>query len=1645
MHSKIPKNKKFIIGALSVLILILGAFFIFKRQSTVDVSAAGESWLMQRLPTFTYKRQIEITNPTGVNLTDYQIKITVPYVSEMQSDFDDIRFTSIDGITLLPYWLESIDTAPNPDVATFWVKVPSIPTAGLTYLYMFYGNSTTGTLSSGVDTFDFFDDFIGTSFDVTKWTGAATLNNISPYIATIPTTGTPSTSMLSSISTFGNGYSFRSRVSVASASSYAGWGFRTSDNYYTDMFYVNYPVAGSFGALSRNPYPANKTEVQLTPTTGYHIYDISRNSTVSAIYSVDNTVVSTITTNLPTTISQLPASFYGHAQAISVDWVAVRKFVMSTGPTPSEPTYVMWAQQLSTASKAWDRRKAITIINTGTALTDYQVPINVTYDSDMQTDFDDLRFTDSTGATLLSYWIESIDTVSNPDVAKVWVKVPTISNAAATIIYMYYGNGWTGPGSSGANTFIFFDDFNNGLSKWIQSSGTAVAPEWVLYGGELKGSNTKDRLKSISTFSVATTPFVLETKHRYVTMADMGFMSGGFYSSYYVGFGAIPFASNWYFNNDWIELPGGESGSPAATDLLTKIAVKSSSAVDLSIANYATGASYGSVSNINRSITSMPIALGERYDDDYFYNYEAYWDWIIVHKYSAVVPTTIFSAEEVPTGVCGSSNGQYFPTSAPTTGLCATGNIVTGPVANGAGIWTWTCTGVGETIPTNCSTSTFIGRYKKSIPINSSGGALTDYQVPITVTYDSDMQPDFDDIRFTDSTGSTLLPYWIESYTSSSTAKVWVKTSLSAGANTIYMYYGNSSTPSASDGNSTFVFFDDFNGLSLDTTKWTSTASSGVRTFANSLMSVSISGPLSWNTITAKTDTNNATVITGSKLRSNTATSNDCDARVGIKTTGNDIGAKLTLHSNAFYIAPLNENVAWGTNLQTFSLGTWYTFELRHDYSSTFYYRVGQSGTWNSWAINPAGTHISLNVLAYTSGTTNADFDWVYQRKYAATEPTVGSFGAEASTINICGSANGTFVASAPSGSALCSDISTNPTVTGAGPWYWTCASYGGLSSSCMAYASSGLPSLSGWSYKKLVTVSSGSSLTNYAMKIDVPYVTGKMNADFSDLRFAKSDGTIYPYWIESIDTVATPDTAKVWVKIPSIATSPATTFYMYYGNSSAPPASKGDDTFLFFDDFSGTIINTTKWSKTDANNFITQNETLNISDGNQAWDSTEMHTNTTFDRTTSGVMVQSKYKTTLARGTNFYDYTILGVKDSSSGVGSSSFIYDMVGLAAKTDWRFQIFQAGAVVDQFAGYIYPNTQYDTREIINQNGAGTKTEFSSDGGLTWTTYDHVDTAPSTFKTGFTHYQGGDLTIDNVIVRKYVSSEPTASLGGESSTSSGPRAETMYTAGQWDPYAYCEHYFDEDTHTNLLDGDDGNLHLWFTYKDDTPGAYITDYMIAIGTSSLVSEAEINTGWVETDHLPTDEQLYGRVWVKISPGDDQIAYGTTYNWWVKVRSNSAESDWATATFTTPVRHFSTVRVVPVATSVDGDIQLCSGTDISDSEATCYSTCWKGTGPAVVGSTDWKCSVCYDGGTPVSCSTNGNIIIWKIPGTLGDDYSFAPGDDMNSPNPFIHFTSTAPKTVGLEIEGSPYCGNEAIIGPAGSLLPKWREVSPL
>jgi len=80
----------------------------------------------------------------------------------------------------------------------------------------------------------------------------------------------------------------------------------------------------------------------------------------------------------------------------------------------------------------------------------------------------------------------------------------------------------------------------------------------------------------------------------------------------------------------------------------------------------------------------------------------------------------------------------------------------------------------------------------------------------------------FQDVRFTENDNGPELNFWIENYIGGDNAIFWVRRveNDAPGDNQIYVYYGKSDATSVSNGANTFLFFDDFPGASLDTSKW---------------------------------------------------------------------------------------------------------------------------------------------------------------------------------------------------------------------------------------------------------------------------------------------------------------------------------------------------------------------------------------------------------------------------------------------------------------------------------------------------------------------------------------------------------------------------------------------------------------------------------------------------------------------------------------------------------------------------------------------------------------------------------------------------------------------------------------------------------
>jgi hypothetical protein len=140
-------------------------------------------------------------------------------------------------------------------------------------------------------------------------------------------------------------------------------------------------------------------------------------------------------------------------------------------------------------NSSFSKKQAINVsVASGSTTTNYPVYLNITYDSDMQTDFDDLRFTNGSQNSKLDYWLENkVDS----SWATVWVEVDQNITTSNYTFYMYYGNSSVSSESNGTNTFDFFDDFNDGnYNGWTVDYGTWSVSSGILQQTDVACSTT---------------------------------------------------------------------------------------------------------------------------------------------------------------------------------------------------------------------------------------------------------------------------------------------------------------------------------------------------------------------------------------------------------------------------------------------------------------------------------------------------------------------------------------------------------------------------------------------------------------------------------------------------------------------------------------------------------------------------------------------------------------------------------------------------------------------------------------------------------------------------------------------------------------------------------------------------------------------------------------------------------------------------------------------------------------------------------------------------------------------------------------------------------------------------------------------------
>jgi hypothetical protein len=286
----------------------------------------------------------------------------------------------------------------------------------------------------------------------------------------------------------------------------------------------------------------------------------------------------------------------------------------------------------------------------------------------------------------------------------------------------------------------------------------------------------------------------------------------------------------------------------------------------------------------------------------------------------------------------------------------------------------------------------------------------------------------------------------------------------------------------------------------------------------------------------------------------------------------------------------------------------------------------------------------------------------------------------------------------------------------------------------------------SSWQKRQIIEITNNTQneLTDHQVNLTVTY-SPSMNTDFSDLRFAWSDGeTQINYWIESY---VVGESANVWIKIPSISPNETASIYTYYGNSSATSESNGNNVFVFFDEFLGSAIDTARWTITDATGWSVSEGELRGTNTTGRLTSTQ-----TFS---SGVILETKHRT---------------ITHPSNGFTSTGFFLttsDNIGYLVHPSTNYYR-NNGSWVD--IGTAMPlNTDLFTQFIVKSPTLVDLYTKNYDTNLSYKNYPNISNSVSNepivlgrrYDNGNTG-QAYDAYWDWVRVRKYVLTEPTVNF-------------------------------------------------------------------------------------------------------------------------------------------------------------------------------------------------------------------------------------------------------------------------------------------
>ena len=287
---------------------------------------------------------------------------------------------------------------------------------------------------------------------------------------------------------------------------------------------------------------------------------------------------------------------------------------------------------------------------------------------------------------------------------------------------------------------------------------------------------------------------------------------------------------------------------------------------------------------------------------------------------------------------------------------------------------------------------------RNGVDTNTEVGKYSLSDINEGVSLNGNCELDFADIRFTDDDGETILDHWFEDmqYISNTSAWVEVKDSLETDVS-IFIYYGNSEVSSSSDGEDTFLLFEDWSSESIGA-KWSIKAVDGSVSWADTDAQhgsvIKVQGDPGANRYYfISVDTYNEPVALRMRSLAESTVTDYQITQIGFEAWGNSGKQQLKSHhgDDLFTVVDSDGNDD-STNIGSSYFDSYQVYDIQLNSTHSKLYSDGilvaegdNSPNADEW-----------NVIVYCRDSEYDLYnDWIFVRKWLDVEPSVSEIGSE--------------------------------------------------------------------------------------------------------------------------------------------------------------------------------------------------------------------------------------------------------------------------------------------------------------------------------------------------------------------------------------------------------------------------------------------------------------------------------------------------------------------------------------------------------------------------------------------------------------------------------------------------------------------------